>query len=169
MKNKLGFSLIELMVVVGIIALMTVLTIPFFSRYGSRSEFNLRSIEVKSLIEQMGNMAKNPEQGVTRYLIKLNSTAPSVELYKIDDSAGNLIKTVALPSYSIAATANNYLVCDSPGDMCCIVVAATDTCSSKVNVNGSDFFTLTGGNSGDDGKGTFKISSSPFRVEYRDI
>lgn len=162
MKNKFGFTLIELMVVVGIIALMTVLTIPFFARYGSRSEFNLRTIEAKSLIEQMNNMAKNPEQGITRYVIKSSGT--SVELYKTDATAANLIKKVDFPGYSISATTNNYLVCDSPGDSCCIVTAATDTCSTKVN--GTNFFTLVGGNSGDDGTATFNISSNPFRVNY---
>lgn len=173
MKSKLAFTLIELLVVVAIIALMTVMTIPFFSRYGGRSEFNLRTTEVKSLIEQMNNMAKNPEKGVARYMIKIDITdvnKHSVQLYKNDDlAAGNLIKKIDLPKgYVLAVSvpiADNYLVCDTPAAYCCKLPAdgsgVIGLCTAAFN---DDFVNMTASNG--DGTETFKINSDPFRVSY---
>lgn len=170
MKYK-AFTLIELLIVCAIIGLMTVLTIPFFSRYGARSEFNLRSIEVKSLIEQMGNMAKNPKQGISRYVIKADTIAKTIELHE-NDGTGELIKKITLPSsYAIAingVAANNFLVCDTPADFCC-KMPATPTigvCPNPPTINKfkDDYITITGGNAGDDGTASFKIDYEPFRV-----
>lgn len=164
MRHK-AFSLIELLVVCAIIIMMTILIIPTFSKYGGKSEFNLRTIEIKSLIEQMNNMAKNPEQGVTRYYIKIStSPANKVGLYKNNDDTviGNLIKEIILPSgYSLAAA--NYLVCDTPASYCCSLATDDGSYCTSPGFNNTDFTTITNSN----GTGAFKIFSSPFRVEYQ--
>ena len=166
-----GFSLIELLVVCSIIALMTVLAVPFFSRYGTRSEYNLRTIEIKNLIDQMNNMAKNPEQGVTRYVIKTITSEPRrFELYKTsDNSANNLIKTISLPSgygLSLSDAGRPYLVCDTPASFCCQTSTSTSTCKS-LGMNNEDYVSISV--SEGDGYGAFKIFSNPFRVEYHDL
>lgn len=171
MKNKSAFTLIELLVVMGIVALMTLLAVPFFSRYGSRSEFDLRTTEVKALIEQMNNMAKNPKQRVTRYVIKADSGAKTIELRE-NDSAGELIKKITLPSdYTLAiqgVESDKFLVCDTPAAFCCKmpeVSSPTPTigeCETGSKFN-DDYISITG-LSGDESLATFKINSEPFRV-----
>lgn len=166
-----GFTLLELLVVCSIIALMTVLSVPFFSRYGTRSEYNMQTIEIKSLMQQMNNMTKNPEQEVTRYIVKTVTSDPRrFELYKNDDnSTGNLVKTMSLPNgygLSLSDASRPYLVCDTPANFCCQVSSSTSTCASP-GVNNTDYVSISAPEG--DGYGAFKIFSNPFRVEYHDL
>lgn len=159
-----AFTLIELMVTAAIIVLMSVVAIPAFSGYGTKNTFKLQVAEIQSLINQASIMARNPEQGVARYLIKVNDVSPKdVSLYKTSESSGNLIKKIALPDTYRLSTSTNYLVCDSPSNFCC-PLTVVGACSSAPT-NGTDFLTVSDTDSGS--SAVIKIFSNPFKAELQ--
>ena len=162
--HKKAFTLIELMVTAAIIVVMAVVAIPAFSSYGAKNAFKLQATEIQSLMNQASIMAKNPEQGVTRYFIKINSSDTS--LYKTNENSGNLIKKIVVPStYTItpAISGKIYLVCDSPSNFCCPATNLTGTCASAPILADNNFLTISDSDSGL--SSTINIFSNPFRVE----
>ena len=169
--SKKAFTLIELMITMTIVAMMLVVAVPGFEKYGKKSEFKSRVAEVKALIDQAGVSAKNPEQNVERYVIRVDSSAPKkVGLYKTNDDPSNLIKEVALPSdYTLTIQGNTYpyLVFNSQLDFTCQLQKDPTSgkipdCTAASKLNG-DFLLINGG---DGGTATLKISADPLRVEY---
>ncbi|MFA4996187.1 MAG: prepilin-type N-terminal cleavage/methylation domain-containing protein [Patescibacteria group bacterium] len=160
--HKKAFTLIELMVTAAIIVVMAVVAIPAFNSYGDKNTFKLQVTEIQSLINQTNVMARNPEQGVTRYFIKVNSS--DISLYKTSESSGNLIKKIAVPdTYSFTSVSSAYLVCDSPSNFCC-PLTAVGACS-LAPTSGTDFLTVSDTNSG--GSAVIEIFSNPFKAELQ--
>ncbi|MCL5410330.1 MAG: prepilin-type N-terminal cleavage/methylation domain-containing protein [Patescibacteria group bacterium] len=166
--SKKAFTLIELMITMTIIAMMLVVAVPGFEKYGKKSSLKLKAAEIGALINQASTMAKNPEQNISRYLIKVDSSAKTVGLYRADDSTSNLIKEIAVPTdYTLAIQGNSnpYLVFNSQLDFTCQMPKASGIiadCTQANQLNGN-FLTMS---STDGGTATFKISPDPFRVEY---
>lgn len=160
--HKKAFTLIELMVTAAIIVMMATVAIPAFSKYGAKNTFKLQVTEIQSLINQASIMARNPEQGVTRYFIKVNSS--DVSLYKTNESSSNLVKKIAVPdTYSFTSVAGKiYLVCDGSSNFCCPDNDLVGTCSSAPT-NGTDFLTI--GDTDSSSSAIIKIFSNPFRAE----
>lgn len=59
--KKRGYTLIEILVVLGIIGLMAALGVPSYKRYGNSIDFREKNDEIKELIEQTHLLALNPE------------------------------------------------------------------------------------------------------------
>jgi prepilin-type N-terminal cleavage/methylation domain-containing protein len=58
---KKGYTLMELLVVISIIAFMAVVSVPAFAQYGRSSDFKQKSDEVKMLMERTYLLSRSPE------------------------------------------------------------------------------------------------------------
>lgn len=162
---KHGFTLIELLITMMIIALMSAIIIPTFDKYGEKSSFYLQLSEIQELMVQADNMMKNPEQNVSRYILKADTAGKSIELFKTDDSEPNLIKKIKLPAgYEITVldtNSENYLVFDSPGFYCKSeknsLTGKIPDCSTKYT---GDFIKITNESLSSE----LTILTDPFRV-----
>jgi len=171
---KKAFTLIELMITMVIIALMLVVAVPGFGKYGERQDFILRMSELKSYMESTQVLAANPEAGAKNYFLYITniSSVHHVTFYKTN--SGNTIKDFTFPfdDYYVEQpthSSHHVLMCTTPATNCCIQ-ASFDSgyieCDKSTSAYFADiqdeFIKIT--NRKTNQVAVFKVGS-PFRVE----
>lgn len=69
---KQAFTLIELLIVIALIAMMVVVAVPQFSKFGKRSELTLKAEEFELLFVSAEKFASNPELNYNGMSLRLN-------------------------------------------------------------------------------------------------
>ena len=197
-RSRRGFTLLELLVVMAIIVVIALVAIPAFSKYGKKTIFRQSMEEVKSLIEQMHIMSKNPEKGISKYAIYTEDIEGIDEVTKIvlvkretQDLIiqDQIIKEIDLDGkyliFDINIDSNpdtdeDYLSCESPGEVCCRQDREGDI-ATKYCSDGESFGITKDAvyieiknhkmEAKADRKAKFYINPNPFsvKIEYEDI
>lgn len=172
---KRSFTLIELVVTVGIITMITLFSLPSISKYGKRAEFSQKMEEVKQLIEQTQLYSKSPEKGFTQYQLHVNTNTDPKTIKQYQANKNTAIATwtekkrleFLSSGYSVAISpsTSNYLACDSPAGACCLVASDNLECT-QTDINNTAWNTtwLTITNSKTGQVATFTLNKDPFRV-----
>lgn len=81
---KCGYTLVELIIVLAIIALLAIFGIPAISKYNRMSEFRQKSEEVKGLFNQVHALALNPtDTSVVSYRIMFDTNTIDRNTYSL--------------------------------------------------------------------------------------
>jgi prepilin-type N-terminal cleavage/methylation domain-containing protein len=105
-KTGKGFTLVELLVTIGIVALILVVSIPSFRNYKDRNDLFRGAEIVQSAIYETRSLALSPQatkdNSTQYYMIKINHQ-DSFEIYEspdidMEDSNLKLVKTIYLPT-----------------------------------------------------------------------
>lgn len=86
MKNKAGFTLVELMVVIGVIVILTIVSIPLLSSWQGRHSFSGAVRDVLLTLRQARLVAVEENETV---VVTVNAAAGTYEAY-VDDGGGDV-------------------------------------------------------------------------------
>ena len=142
---KKGYTLMELLVVISIIAFMAIVSVPAFAQYGRSSDFKQKSDEVKMLMQRTYLLSRSPENTNIQYyrlrvdnqIFKLESTTnnttwnPVSQIMKLDNGSSSTSQTLE----SVLCDANCFvLTCSTnPQDKCDLTTA------SKTSISLADY------------------------------
>lgn len=156
---KNGFTLVELLITISIIAALAVIAIPNFRLYGSRMEYNNKVEEVRSLYDQMIAMVQNPEKGIASYSMAVSSDTLSLTKSANSDGTGPItVKEVEVnPSLGVAFSST------SPTPIKCIVVSSTVE-NISCDPGSPPILTLTDTNLSTTGIATFILKYQPLSL-----
>ena len=150
-----------------IVALMAILGIVAFQNYGKGSIFQQVSSEVESTVNQVGLLARNPENDAKSYCLLIAND--KLTLYKgldVECNTRTIVREVTLPSGDniIDKTDENssrFLRCEILADDC--FVKQSDNSVSALKVIGKKFlFRLSNGGSGHK---DYFVKTNPFLIE----
>ncbi len=101
-----AFTLIEILIVAGIVLILAVAGIPSISQFGKRADFENRKYEIESIVSQVGLKAKNPDKGYDRYQAVVDTNAKTVRLERKKGSETETVKQISLNAGQTVAYAN---------------------------------------------------------------
>ena len=168
-KYKKGYTLIELLVAMVIIAMMTALGLPAYARYGNMNNFTQKTEEIKNLMNYAYLASQNPgtDTTVKQYEIIIDtSSSPKAILQScttLDISGAactspTVVKTVALTdgeSWVTSDSLNVYLRCSTNKGM---------VCNSSPTGVGVKPFQFKDTNLNPAKSAYFNITANPFKV-----
>ncbi|HMQ03957.1 MAG TPA: type II secretion system protein [Pyrinomonadaceae bacterium] len=96
-KNVRGYSLVELLVVLGIIALLTVISLPYLVNYTKMYKSEDQAIKVMDLMRETAQLALNRRRTIRFELDRSNAARPQARI--IDENNGGtaiVIKSIPL-------------------------------------------------------------------------
>ncbi len=134
--KKLAFTIIELLVVMGIIALMVLFTAPSMSGYAKKNDYLNKIDELKSIVDQARVSAKNSEKDKDRYEVIVDASTKKAVLYKTTldslqspDPEKEEVRSVQFSSKTSLAVSGSKTIfaCDAPGEACCLYAAARES------------------------------------------
>ncbi len=112
MRRRLGFTLIELVISLGIIVLLLALAIPLFRGSGERNKLMLTAQEVKNTILEAKNLALSPRMekaaNVDKYSIKFNQ--PANNQYAIYEGTTPISAKTLPDSISFSSLPNQFQI-----------------------------------------------------------
>lgn len=92
-----GYSIVEILVVLTIIAVMTAIALPYFFNYGRMFKSEDQAIKVMDLMREAGQRAMNQRRTVR---IELDGNPAGPVLRMIDENPDTVFKTIPLESLS---------------------------------------------------------------------
>lgn len=95
-----GFTLIELMVTITIMALLTVVAVPSFAKIAAKTELNNAADDVKQMILEAQSLAKNPSskyEGSDKIIVTVENNTANLYYHPQNAATNILIKSVVIP------------------------------------------------------------------------
>lgn len=99
-----GFTLIELIITMSIIAMMALIAVPAFTKYEENATFNSKVDEIVSDINQIVVSAQNPDQSTEMYLIGTDTVERKIIIRRLDFAtpdnlrSASIEKEISMPS-----------------------------------------------------------------------
>ncbi len=166
LRKKKGYTLIELLITMTIIAVMAIFGIIAFQGYGKSTMFDQSGTEIQSLLQQVNLLAKNPEKDALSYCIVAQSG--KITLYKgLDEQCAKRVAKTELQLESgqvitnqAELVANHFLVCEQLGSNC--YLKSDENSQNKIAITKKTFFFQLSDNGGR--KSDFYLSLNPFII-----
>jgi len=173
MINKAGYTLIELLVAIGIMGLMFAVGAPAFSKFGDRVDFEQKADEIREAMKQVYSYSQNPENNqIYKYGLEFAADKVTFKSYTCNtyDSDGNCTEESPTTKKEIKLLRGqvfyspNPLNPDNYTDASFVCYTDLDKTCDIYNYNRETFELADNNVAVEKGKAVFSVRKAPYSV-----